>query len=152
MPVMEGQRFVDCGYCGSRSEVVIPESETAELSAQIEGLKLREELRTLDAAWKRYLGDVSVRVQSGDLHPPDATVVVESAMTGLVATGLASVALVQVWRWSFLVAIPVGLWITWKLVANEREKRRAFESAMLLHDSRRRELLRRIERNARATR
>lgn len=143
---MEGKRFADCAYCGSRSEVIIPESETAELSAQVELLKLREELRDLDAAWKRYLGDVSVKVQSGDLHAPDVVVAVESGMTGVFATGLASLALAQVWPWSFVIAIPVGSLITWKVVADALEKKRAFDSVKLLHETRRRDLLRRIAR------
>ncbi len=133
-------------------EVIIPESQTAELSSQIEGLELREKLRNLDAAWKRYVADVSVKVQSGDLQAPGVTVVVESVMTGLVGTGLASLMLVQVWQWSWLVVIPVGLWITWNIATGNLERKRAFDSAKLLHDSRRRDLLRRIESNARPAR
>jgi len=147
VPVKHGMRFVDCEYCRSRMEVVIPESQTAELSAKVEDLRLREELRNLDASWQRYVQKVSVKVPSGDLQEPGDTVVVETAMLGIGGTAIAAIALAQVSVLLLIVAIPAGILITWHIVSGTVMRKRSFESAKLLHENTRRELLRRIEKN-----
>lgn len=151
MPVNDGQRFVDCAYCRTRHEVVIPESATAELSAKVEDLKLREELRNLDASWKRYIEKVSVKLPSGGLEPPSANVVVENAMVCFVVSAFGALVLAQVSTLALIVAIPAGVLISWHIISGALLRKRAFESTKLMHENTRRKLVRRIERNGEAS-
>ena len=152
VPVKEGARYVDCAYCRSRLEVVAPEPEHAELVAKCDTLQLREELRGLDAAWERYLRKVSVKVPSGELHPPGAVVAVESGMVCSLVTVFLAVALAQVSSWTVAVVIPAGAWISWKVVRGNLQRKREFESTQLMHEVRRKELVRRLDLARRAAR
>ena len=143
--VREGLRFVDCSYCGSRLEVVIPESKTAELSARCGELETREELRRLDAAWDEYLRSVSVKLPSGEIQPPGATVRVEGAMVGVTITIFAGVALAGYSLWWVLVVIPVaGTFATWLFISAAMKRERAFNAARKVHESKRMELVTRL--------
>lgn len=144
VPVEEGLRFIDCAYCGSRLEMLGANSEAAELRAENEALKLREELRLLDAAWEGYVRQVSVKGRYGELHPPgtvDSGTVVFLCVA--LAMGAGKVLPRSTLLWILVVAV-FGSWILWLFVSAASERKRAFNSARRVYDSQRRVLLRKL--------
>ncbi len=145
MPVREGERFVDCTYCGSRQEVVIPESQTAELSARCGELETREELRRLDAEWQKYLRSVSVTLPSGEIQPPGATVRVEGFMVGIMAALFGAFTLLKYSIWWVLVVIPViGTIAAWFFITAGMKRERAFNAELKSYHAKRKELVKRL--------
>ena len=140
----EGLRFIDCAYCGSRLEMVGANREAAELREENEALKLREELRLLDAAWEGYVRQVSVKGRNGELHPPGT---VDTGMVLFLCVALAMMAGKVLPRstllWILVVAV-FGTWILWLFVSAASERQHAFNSARGVYDSQRRVLLRKL--------
>jgi hypothetical protein len=145
LSVKEGTRLAVCEYCASQLEIVPGDTAShRDLEAKLEALKLREDLKDLDAAWQRYLAAVSTKDNKGVLHPPLPGAAFGYAVLGGIATLFAAVMLTQDTYWWMLVVVPVGIWITHFFWSAELKRFSVFNAARARYEARRAELVRSI--------
>ena len=132
-----------CDYCGSRAEVV--GDSGPELTEKLDALKLREDLRDLDAAWEKYKNSVGERDRQGQLHLPSAGTAFGYLIIGGIATVVGTMYLgVLVSLWWILAVVPVGIWFTRFFWSAELQRVGAFSSMRERYVARRADLVRRI--------
>jgi hypothetical protein len=145
LPVKAGTRLAVCEYCASQLEVVPANtSSDRDLHAKLDALKLREDLRDLDAAWEQYLAAVSTKDGRGALHPPSPGTAFGYAALGVIGTFVAIVALAQASYWTILGVVPVGFWITRQFWSAELKRFEKFDATRTRYTRRREELVREI--------
>lgn len=145
LPVKQGTRFAVCEYCASQLEVVLEATASNhEIQAKLDALKLREDLRDLDAAWERYLAAVSTKDAQGKLHPPTPGTAGGYVVLGVIGTLVAAVMLTPASYFWALAVLPLGIWITRLLWSSELKRFSAFEAARTRYARRREELVRAI--------
>lgn len=144
VPVTAGARFTDCAYCGARLELPRTGTEEELLRAENEALKLREQLRELDASWEKHVQQASRKDHRGIVHPPGA-VDTNSAVLLFIVVGavVGFVGCPSPLVWALTVtAFATG--IMWVLVTAASRRQRAFDAARRAYDQRRSELSRRL--------
>ncbi|WP_035602407.1 hypothetical protein [Haloferula sp. BvORR071] len=143
LSIGKGSRLVRCGYCARQAQIA--ETPDPGLAGQLENLKLREDLRELDSAWEKYKLSVSSRDQRGAYHSPSAGTAFGYLVLGGFVTLLACLALgAMASPWSFLIAVPIGIWITRHFWSAELERVNAFISVRDRYAARRADLVRRL--------
>lgn len=143
LPVKLGTRFAVCEYCASQLEVVPGNtSSDRDLHAKLDALKLREDLKDLDAAWEQYLAAVSTKDSRGVLHPPSPGTAFGYAVLGVIGTLVAAAALSQASYWAILGVVPVGIWVTCQFWSAELKRFEKFDATRTRYNRRREELVR----------
>jgi hypothetical protein len=146
LPVKRPSRTVVCEYCASQLEVVLGDaSSDRELHAKVEALKLREDLKDLDAAWEQYSAAVSTKDSRGALHPPSRGTAFGYAALGVMGTFVAIVALAQASYWTILGVVPAGFWITRHFWSTELKRFEKFDATRARYTKRRAEMVRAID-------
>lgn len=148
----EGVRYVTCNYCDASLEVVRDSStsharmledlgeRTGRVEKQLDEIRAREEIASLETAWRKYLASVSLKRGRKPPLPPSKEAASGYLIVGVFITVLACVLSGGVAWWLAGVAALLGFSMTWHLHRMERLRAEAFDQVRKRYEMRKREL------------